>query len=191
VDLWKNTQIAVKSGAVLATIPLIIALYDYLPVGRVNYPYPVTNVVVFFIQSIASWLLYAFFFGYYYVHLRGNSGLAKGLFLFLGLVVPFAALGVLRTQSVEEMRGFFLWMTQVFLFCTLLGLFMDYRILRENGFNIRDLLAVHNLSVLSVYGSSVIAAVIPTVIAILSGRLSDVVTFFLNTVLPRVSAGAP
>lgn len=192
MGLWKNTQIVTKYGAVLATIPLLIALYEYLPVGQVRYPHPVANLITFLIQSIASWLLYAFFFGYYYVHLRGNSGLVKGLYLFVGLAVPFAVYRLLSTQSLEEMRPFFLWVTQVFLFCTLLGLLSaDYRLLRQNGFQMRDLLAVHNLPVLSVYASSVVAAVTPTIIAIITGRLGDVVTFFLETVLPRVPTGVP
>lgn len=191
-DLWKNTQIAVKYGAVLATVPLLIALYDYLPASLVRYPYPVANLLTFLIQSAASWLLYAFFFGYYYVHLRGNSGLAKGICLFLGLATPFAVYNLLSTQSLEEMRPFLLWLTQIFLFCTLLGLLcVDYRLLRQNGFKLRDLLAVHNLPVLSVYASSVVAAVIPAVVAISTDRLSDLATFFLNTVLPRVPAGGP
>lgn len=192
MGLWKNTQIAIRYGAVLATIPLLIALYEYLPVGQVKYPYPVANLIIFLIQSTASWLLYAFFFGYYYVHLRGNSGLTKGLRLFVGLVVPFAVLRLLNTPSLEEMKPFFLWVTQIFLFCTLLGLLSaDYRLLRQNGFHMRDLLAVHNLPVLSVYASSVVAAVTPTIIALISGRLGDVVTFFLETVLPRVPTGTP
>ena len=191
-NLWRNTQIVIKYGIVLATIPLLIALYEHLPVAQVRYPYPLANLIVFFIQSIASWLLYAFFFGYYYVHLRGNSGLVKGLCLFVGLVLPFAIYRLLSAQSLEEMQPFFLWVTQVFLFCTLLGLLSeDYRLLRQNGYQMRDLLAVHNLPVLSIYASSVVAAVTPTIIAIITGRLGDVVNFFLETVLPRVPTVGP
>jgi hypothetical protein len=191
-DPWTNTRWMLGIGALLALLPLLVALYEYLPTSRVAYPYPLAALLVFLLSATASWLLYAFFFGYFYVHLRGSNGLSKGLVLFFGLVLPFSAYRLLSAQTLEEMRSFLIWGTQIFLFCTILGLLgVEYRLIRQHGYRLRDLLAVHNLPALSVYASSVVAALAPTVIAILTGRLNEVVKFFLETVLPRIPSGGP
>ena len=189
---WSNTRQMLGLGAFLALLPLLVTLYEYLPSSSVAYPYPLADLLVFLLSASASWMLYAFFFGYFYIHLRGNNGLTKGLVLFVGLVIPFAAYRLLSAQTLQEMRPFLLWAAQIFLFCTMLGLLgVEYRLIRQHDYRMRDLLAAHNLPALSVYISTVIAALAPTVIAALTGRLGDLVEFFLNTVLPRVPGGGP
>jgi len=190
--VWENTVLVLKYGAVLALLPIVISLYQYLPVSEVAFPYPLIDLITFIIPVTASWMLYAFFFGYFYVHIRGNSGLTKGLMMFAGLVVPFTVYRLLTTQSLTDMQPFIIWGTQVFIFCTLLGLLaIDYRLIRENGYGIKNLLAIHNLPFLSVYASSVIAAVVPTLVALTSDRVVDVFKFFLETVLPQVPVIGP
>ena len=68
---------------------------------------------------------------------------------------------------------------------------MDYRLLRQNGFKLRDLTLIHNFTFLSVYASTIIAAITPTIIALMTGRINEVVTFFLETVLIQTPAGGP
>lgn len=185
--LTANTRAALGAGALLALAPLSIALYRYLPNEKVIHPYPLADLLVFLVGAIASWLLYAFFFGYFFAHLRGDTGLTKGIHLFSLVVLPFAALHLLDTSTWDEMRPFVLWAAQVFLFCSLLGLIaFDYGLLHRKGFAARDLRRVHDLPALSAYGSTVVAAIIPAVTAILTGRLTELVSFFLNTILPRV-----
>ena len=182
-----NTRAALQAGALLALAPLSIALYRYLPNEKVAHSYPLANLLVFLVGAIASWLLYAFFFGYFFAHLRGDTGLAKGIHLFSLVVLPFAALHLLDTSTWEEMRPFVLWAAQVFLFCSLLGLIaFDYGLLRRKGFAANDLRRVHELPALSAYASTAIAAIVPAVLAVVTGRLTDLVSFFLNTILPRV-----
>ncbi len=84
------------------------------------------------------------------------------------------------------MRPFFLWAGQIFVFCSVLGLVaMDYRLLRENEFGARELRAIHNIPALSAYATTVVGGVIAAVLAGLTGRLTDFVTFFLEQILPR------
>ena len=88
------------------------------------------------------------------------------------------------------MRPFILWAAQLFLFCSLLGLLaVDYRLLRKSGFKFRDLRVVHDLPTLSAYASTVMAALIPGVVALFTGRLTDFVRFFLDTIIKVPSAG--
>ena len=132
----------------------------------------------FFVEVSASWLLYAFSLVYYYTHIRGTSGLAKGLSLWVALMIPFTIYRVLNGQSLTDMAPFFLWSGQVFLFCTVLGLLaFDYRLLRNNGFSARDLIPIHNFFTLSAYGSTVVAAVASALVAVITNRVPDLVGF--------------
>jgi hypothetical protein len=187
-----NVTGALGCGAVLAAIPFLIAVYQYVPTAQVQYPYPVAELVTFLIRAAAAWLLYAFFFGYFFTHLRGHTGLAKGVHLFLALTVPLAVWRLLVAQSLTDLRPFLLWASQVFLFCSILGLAaFDYRAVRPYGRGVRDLTAVHNIPALSLYGSSLVAALVPALIALFTGRVKDLVAFFLNEVLPRVPPAPP
>ncbi len=182
-----NIESALKVGALLALGPLLITLYQYLPSRGVRHPHPVADLLAFLIGASTSWMLLAFFFGYFYVHLRGDTGLTKGLHLFVMVATPFAVYRLLGTPTLEQMRPFLLWAAQLFLFCTLLGLLaFDYGLLRKNGFRFKDLRLIHDLPVLSAYASTVVAAVVPAVAAILTGEVKDLVSFFLENILPRV-----
>lgn len=183
-DLWSNVSAAVRTGAVLASGPFLIALYQFLPYSRVSYPYPLVTLLAFILSAAASWLLYSFFFGFYFASLRGRSGLGKGIHLFFMLGLPFAVYRLLNAQSLTDMRPFLIWATQLFLFCSLLGLVaFDHRLLRSHGFRVRDLTAVHNVPALSAYASTALAALVPTVMALITGKFGELVKFFLETVL--------
>ena len=170
-------------GAFLAAVPLIITLYEYLPNRVIAFPYPTADLLAVLLQSIAGWLLIALFFGFFYVHIRGQSGLSKGLAMCVAVVAPVSVYRLLNVPSLNELRPFLLWAIQMFAFCTLLGGAADYRTLREHGYQLRDLLTLNNLPWISVYASSIVAALVPAVIALVSGKLGDVVKFFIDTVL--------
>jgi hypothetical protein len=170
-------------GLLLAAVPLFITIYEYLPQQGIAHPYPTSDLLSVLFRSIAGWLLIAFFFGYFYVHIRGTNGLKKGLAMSAAVIVPAALFRFLNVPSLDQLRPFFLWITQVFVFCTLLGAVADYRVLREHGYKLRDLLTIHNLPWISIYASSVVAALAPSLVALVSGRMGDLAKFFIEMVL--------
>jgi hypothetical protein len=90
-------------------------------------------------------------------------------------------------SSFSELRYFFLWASQVFAFCTILGLLaFDYETLRRNGFSLRHLTALHDISVLSAFGSSLAAALVPGIIAIVNDRVLDLLKFAAERILPQI-----
>jgi hypothetical protein len=180
-DTWTNVKQYLKYGAILAVIPLLISLYDYLPQSLVNYPYPLVDAISFLVRTIAAWLIYAFFFGIFYTHIRGSSGLTKGLYLWLALVIPLLAYRLLRTPTWTDLSFFVFWMAQVLLFLTLLGIFgTDLQLLQQAGYRFRDLFTVYNLSVLSIYGSTILAAIASSIPALISGKLPDLFKWLVN-----------
>jgi hypothetical protein len=187
-----NTIMALRVGVPLAFAPFVVALYQYLPTRGISYPYPFADLLAFLIAVTATWLMSVFFFGYFYVHLRGDTGLGKGVHLFAAIVAPFAVYRILHTESLTDMQAFLFWAQQLFLFLTLLGLLgVDYPLLRKNGFRMRDLRSIHNLPALSSYASTVLASVATAALAAVTGRFGEVVQFFMKTIIPLGPASAP
>ena len=182
-SLQENVRAALGIGVLLAIPLFILALYQYAPNAGVRYPYPVADVLRFLMGASASWLLYAFFFGYYYAHIRGTTGLTKGANLCIAIVLPFLAYRLLSTEALRDMWQFLLWAAQVFLFCTLMGLIaFDYRLLRANGFRARDLGPFTTCRCSTPTPSTVAAAVGSAVAAIITNRVTDLAKFFFDVI---------
>lgn len=189
-NLRDNIASAVTAGAVLAAVPVVIAMYQYVPQSTVRYPYPIAGITSFLFQASAQWLLYAFFFGFFYAHLRGASGLTKGINLCAALVIPFFGYRLLSTQNLQDMVPFFLWAAQVFMFCSLIGILaFDYRLLRRHDFRARDLITLHNLPAISAYASTVIAALASGLVALLTNRFTDLARFFIDAIIGAGGGG--
>jgi len=174
-DLQNNLRAAIQIGLLLSLIPMGITAYRYLPSISVRYPFPLTYLASFLIWALAKWVLYAFFFGYYYPHLRGDTGLAKGLWMSLWVILPQLSWHLVTFHTLEDMRNLLLEGSQVFIFFSVLGLLMDIRVLRANGFRSRDIVTVHNLPRLAVFSSSILTALAPILSGILTGWLGSAV----------------
>ena len=164
-DLWTNVAASVKTGAVLAAGPFLIALYQVLPKAHADYPYPLLSLLAFILSAATPWLLYAFFFGFYFAYLRGKSGLSKGIHFFFALCLPFAVYRLLDAQSLTDMRLFILWATQLFLFFLHPARIDRVRLPAATGvtasgcgtYRLSD-----NVPALSAYVSTALAALVPT-----------------------------
>lgn len=189
-DLAATLGAFVRTGLIIATVPIVISLYEYLPASRVAYPFPIADFLTFLVVAILKWGLYALFFGLFFANLRGESGLSKGVCLFFALAAPFTLYRLLGAASAEELRPFVFWVTQLFVFFGLLGVLSgDLRLLRMAGGGAGDLRTVHRLPALYGFASTVAAAILPTLLAAIAGKLGDVVTFFMEVVLPAASLG--
>jgi len=186
-DFPGNIAASLKVGTLLAFIPVVITMYQQLPLLRVDYPNPLGDYIAFLILTTAKWLFYAAIFGIFMPFIKGETGLSKGINYFLVIVTPFALFNLLGTKSFEDMKPFFFWMGQVFAYCTLLGvLSLDYRLLKQSGFGFRELKAFHNLPTISAYASMFTAAVVPAIIALFANKFSEITKFFIDAILPNM-----
>jgi hypothetical protein len=186
---WGNASIAAKYAFALALGPTVLTMYEYA-----NSTQPALFPALLFVLRIslafAFWLLLAVFFGYFFRHIRGNSGLTKGLGLSIAITVPFLCLNVLDARSLSELHSFLIWAGEIFAYCTVLGLLaFDFELLRENGFALRNLPALHNVPTLSAFASSLTAALLPAILAIVQGRIVDLVKFWAKFIVPQVPVG--
>ena len=132
------------------------------------------------IHVVGRWPVLGFFFGYFYPHLRGDTGISKGFYLFLGVTVPlFAATSIAYPANPDAWKSLASLALQLFIHCLLIGLIAgDYETLRASGLRWRHVIDVHNLGGVAAWGSSMIVA-IATAIATLgptaAGSLANVV----------------
>jgi hypothetical protein len=175
---WETGRRFAVVGSALAAVPLVIALYQYLPTQVDELRYPRLRLATFLIGSSVGWLLIAFFLGFFFNHIRGRNGLQKGLALCACLVAASLAVPLLTATPLAELQSTFIWAMMAFAFCGMLGGVEDYRTLRDHGFRLRDLAALHDFPWLSVYASSIAAALISGGLSLLSGKLGDVAKLF-------------
>ena len=172
-NIKKNLSMSLQTGMLLGLIPFGIAVYKYLPTTTMRYPFPLAYIFSFLIWALASWIIYAFFFGYYYPHLRGNTGLSKGLWMALWMTIPQLTIYVASLRQFAEMADYLIFSLQVFIFFSVLGLLMDIRVLLHNRFRSRDIITVHELPKLAAFGSSILTALAPILSSVLTGWLGS------------------
>lgn len=189
---WQNAITGVKYGLPLALGPVFLTAYRFAWQEWPS-PYPTPAYLFRLLLELLFWLFIAFFFGYFYRRLRGTSGLGKGVWLAIAIIVPYVCLRLMAVESTEEMAPFFLWAGQVFAFCTVLGLLaFDYETLRACGFSWPQLTALHRTPTLSAFASSLLAAVGPVLITVYQGKAKDVVNIalkFIGHLFPDTGSG--
>jgi len=183
---WSNAIVAFRYSVPLSLVPVTLSIYDFAATDQNQASFPVLEFVLQVVLSLANWLVFALFFGYFYTFIRGKSGLVKGVFLAAGIALPSLCLRLLETQSIGDLRLFLLWAIQVFAFCALLGFAFDYETLRRSGFSFPDLLSLHSTPTLSAFASSLVAVLVPTIVAVTKGEVLDLVKFLTERVIPQV-----
>jgi hypothetical protein len=128
-SVWSNVRFALGCGLAFLTLPLVLYITQYpiAGVSRADALY-LQHVLVTLGRFSLSWLFVALGFGLGFEHLRGRTGLRKGLLLGLAILlvtVPFQAIyGILTVFSPLELA---IWIFDVVAFTTLLGAAFDLR----------------------------------------------------------------
>ena len=137
VDNWENGIWATRIGLFLL-LPFLVIYVIYgaamlqaaslLMLWDTYYLYYFCRAVI----VIANWLVSAFFFGYFFTDIRGNSGLEKGIRLSLAILLCLLPVSLVSASNSAELTAQILRAVQVFLFSTFLGLCaFDYTTVRR------------------------------------------------------------
>jgi hypothetical protein len=175
------------SFGLLPTLPwIIVALWQLVNQPRSTELYPFWVALQGGLATVLSWALIGFLFGYFYPYIRGDSGLAKSAWLFVGVVTPISLVAMTRISSVDEKRALILWIAQVCIQLVTLGLFaFDYATLRRNGFRGWGLVfEVHDLPVVSLSISSFLIALGVAVTTSLQSGAANLIGLALRLILP-------
>ena len=163
----------------------------YLPlvgeqVDALDSPFPLfIALVVFLLPLLIKWVLLGFFLGYFFPYIQGGNGWQKGFYLALAVALCTVPHDLLNGATLATLPAIGLDVAQNILLLTALGLLaFDYKTLHRHGHEWRRLLIVHNLTFLTGYGASVMAALASTIVALFTGRLEPVLEDLLSLLVP-------
>ncbi len=130
---WLNGIHAVKRGLIISLPFIVFYLLTFLIKEiRLNAPFVFLWTSLRIITFILDWAIYAFFFGYFFNQLKGESGLKKGLRVALVVIACLSPVWLTSGASSVELSATFLRAGQIFMFFTVLGVWaFDYHTFRK------------------------------------------------------------
>lgn len=187
---WENAKWSAKHGLILAVPFFFFYLWGIIQreLG-LDKPYLLFFIVTRALIYFADWVIAAFFFGYFFPYLRGESGLKKGSYV--GAAVIFCLLPVWIFAPTSAL-ALLLRMGQTFLFFALLGLWaFDYSVLREElgeRFDWKKLVQVEDLPSLTALASVALGSFGVTINSVLTGQFQTVFTQVVKLVFQQLPA---
>lgn len=190
--IWGDVVLSVQIGGALASglVLLYLTQYPFTTVTTAD-PYYLQRLGLNVAAFVGSWVIIAFFFGLMYEHLRGESGLRKGLWLgalILALTLPFQLLSTLA--SGLPLLTITIRVLQVLAFTVILGLTFDVWLLHRHG-RIRQggafISQVGGVSSTGLFWTGILfigGSIIGTVGTIVTGQLTALLTRILTPFLP-------
>jgi hypothetical protein len=122
----------------------------------------------------------AFFFGYFFAYIRGETGLKKGARVAAAVALCLLPVWVF---SLPSLLALLLLLAQTVLFFTLLGAWFDYYIFRktlDNEFQWKKLLKFEDIPSLTAFASVVLASIGAAMTSVLTDQTTTVITQLVN-----------
>jgi len=184
---WQRGKSAAFYGLLFSLPWMILILLNLKKTMLPAVNFEILSVLTTAALALVQWWLQAFLFGYYYPHLRGSDGMRKGFNFFLLFFIPtFIATVIARPTTPDVWTSHLLWSLQIFIQSMLLGLIAgDYETQRRADLGWRHLVEVHNLSSLTVWGSSVLVAVSAAITTLITTGASSLITIGVKALLPE------
>jgi hypothetical protein len=134
------------------------------------------------VNIACRWWLFAFFFGYVFPYIRGNSGIQKAFWAVAPMVAPpLIATALLTPADRSAWFGAGFWGLEMLITAMLLGLVAgDLETLRRAGYGWRDLVEIHRAGSLSAWASTLAVAIGTTATAILSSSFGAILSEALH-----------
>jgi len=183
---WENGIWAIQRS-----LPLIIFLFILFVPGllesQINENYFLAGLSSQMIMFIFNWLIAAFFFGYFFTYIRGESGLKKGLTVSVAIVISFLPVWLILLQNPVALL--FQVGRQVFFF-TVLGLWaFDHYTLRntlDEQFSWRKFFQFTDLPNLTASTSVILASLSVAINSVLTGQFTSIVSLIIKSTLPEL-----
>jgi hypothetical protein len=188
---YENGLFTFRTGVVLALLPVGFFLYVVLTrdvkglVAPQSY-FEVLNIVGYFLDEVAFWLVAAFVFGCLYAYLPGSNGVLKGTALAVVYALSSGVAMLLNTWLGADVGT--TWLSrplQLFLFLVSLGVLVDLRTLRSHGIYWRNLISLYNLGdfrIAITYLSPLLIAIFTIGQQLFSGAAQDAVVQIIKTI---------
>lgn len=182
---WKNGLHGAQWAALLALPWYIIFIIEFLRGSSFSSSYPLLDFLLDLLIIFSRWASIGFVLGYFFPYLRGDSGLEKGLWLALALIVTSLPLYFLFNDIAIEWRATLVWALQVLAQCLLLGLIaFDYTTVREERRGFHLLLELHGMRSLGLWTATLIAAIGTSAVTLLSTQAVSFLTLLVKIFFP-------
>lgn len=185
---WENAKWGAKHGLILAAPFFFFFIWGIFQreVGT-DKPYLLFFLLTRSLIFFADWGIAAFFFGYFFPYLWGESGLKKGSYV--GAAATFCLLSVWVFAPTSS-PALILRAGQTFLFFAVLGVWaFDYSTLREElgaNFDWKKLIQMEDLPSLTALASVAIGSLGVTINSVLTGQFQTVFTQVVKIVFQQL-----
>jgi hypothetical protein len=183
---WRNGKWCLRWGAAVIA-PFLLAYLLLLLLRPTSFAESVFGFVFGLNQLltfVADWLLAAFFFGYFFRYIRGNSGLEKGLRIACTVIICLVPTWITEVSSKTDLIGVFFLAGQTFLFFTVLGMAaFDYATFRNalrDQFRWRTFARFGNMPSFTAVVSVLITSIGVGLTSVITGQFTELFTTLLS-----------
>lgn len=193
---WENGIHALKRGLIISLPFLLLYLLTFLIRQiRLENPFVFLWTSLRIITFVLDWAIYAFFFGYFFNQLSGESGLKKGLKVALVVVACFSPMWLMSGISSVELSATFLRAGQIFLFFTVLGVWaFDYYTFRnslKDQFSWKKFAQFGDMPSFTAVASVLLTSAGVAFTSVLKGRFVELVSQLVSLIFPEIPGAAP
>lgn len=188
---WDNGVHALKRGFIISLPFLLLYLLTFLIKQiRLDSSFVFLWTVLRIITFVLDWALYAFFFGYFFNQLQGESGLKKGLRVALVVIACLFPVWLASGFSSVELSATFLRAGQIFLFFTVLGVWaFDYHTFRttfQEHFSLKRFTQFGDMPRFVAVASVLLTSAGVAFSSVLKGRFLEVVAKLVSAIFPEI-----
>ncbi|HXM35141.1 MAG TPA: DUF6185 family protein, partial [Pyrinomonadaceae bacterium] len=188
---WLNGWHAVKRGLLISLPFLVFYLMTFvLKQIRLDSPFVFLWTSLRIFTFVLDWAAYAFFFGYFFNQLQGESGLKKGLKVALVVIACLSPVWLISGVSAVELSATFLRAGQIFLFFTVLGVWaFDYHTFRSTlreQFSWKKFAQFGDMPSFTAVASVLLTSAGVAFSSVLKGRFLELVTHLVSGIFPEI-----
>jgi len=189
---WENALHGTLWASLFALPWFLIYIVSFMQGNTYAIEYPLLNFLVDLLTIYGRWAAIGFVLGYFFPYLRGDSGLEKGLWLALAVILPTLPLYFILNTPADRWQAAGLWALQVLIECILLGLLaFDYSTSDRERKGFPILLELHGMRSLSIWAAGLVAAIGTSIATLLSSQAVNLISLTLQTLLPANFSGGP
>ena len=184
-DPWASGREAALYSVILAS-PWIVLYGRGVVLEPIASDFVGLGTLIALLHVLADWTVYGFLLGYFHPMLPGRTSMAKGLALAVAVVVPWLAYaGVFRVPiGAQSWGSFAAWAVQVTSHLLLLGVVLEYALMRKLRLRGAALVELRDLRPLTTYLSTLVVAIGGVVTTVVSATLTTLLSAGLSIFQP-------
>ena len=169
---WEGGKRGFTYGFIFSIPSMTLLLYQRFTSNDTAVPYPLLGFTGI-VPTVLQWAIYGFFLGYFYTLIRGRTGIEKGAWLFLVLLVHNTFVALLSFPD-GNWASLLFWSLQTFAQLVIVALVIgDYGIARRAKLGWRDLIEIHDARWVAAWGVSAAAAIGSVALSLFTTAATD------------------